>query len=167
MIEKTSNGTFLVNIEPRNLSASSVLCLNAREPRKHKNHYVYYHARCSASNANPNIGYPFLGINPGGCPIWGFPRCFRNFVNGSFPQLGLSIPLFLSLVFFIVVSILVMMSLCRILRSFIGYIVVGDIGAFPLRGLFPLCLLALALDVSVSPRHTDICPSLDLLKLPG
>ena len=122
---------------------------------------------CSASNANPNIGYPFLGINPGGCPIWGFPRCFRNFVNGSFPQLGLSIPLFLSLVFFIVVSILVMMSLCRILRSFIGYIVVGDIGAFPLRGLFPLCLLALALDVSVSPRHTDICPSLDLLKLPG
>ena len=86
---------------------------------------------CSASNANPNIGYPFLGINPGGCPIWGFPRCFRNFVNGSFPQLGLSIPLFLSLVFFIVVSILVMMSLCRILRSFIGYIVVGDIGAFP------------------------------------
>ena len=122
---------------------------------------------CSASNANPNIGYPFLGINPGGCPIWGFPHCFRNFVNGSFPQLGLSIPLFLSLVFFIVVSILVMMSLCRILRSFIGYIVDGDIGAFPLRGLFPLCLLALALDVSMSPRHTDICPSLDLLKLPG
>ena len=37
MIEKTSNVTFLVNIEPRNLSASSVLCLNAREPRKHKN----------------------------------------------------------------------------------------------------------------------------------
>ena len=104
---------------------------------------------CSASNANPNIGYPFLGINPGGCPIWGFPRCFRNFVNGSFPQLGLSIPLFLSLVFFIVVSILVMMSLCRILRSFIGYIVDGDIGAFPLRGLFPLCLLALALVVSM------------------
>ena len=143
-----------------NASPSRLICCLAGRP-------VLTVGVCSARSANPNIGYPFLGINPGGCPIWGFPRCFRNFVNGSFPQLGLSIPLFLSLVFFIVVSILVMMSLCRILRSFIGYIVDGDIGAFPLRGLFPLCLLALALDVSVSPRHTDICPSLDLLKLPG
>jgi hypothetical protein len=60
-----------------------------------------------------------------------------------------------------------MISLCRILRSFIGYIVDGDIGAFPLQELFPLCTLALALVVSMSPRHIDICPSPDLLKLPG
>ena len=32
---------------------------------------------------------------------------------------------------FIVVSILVMMPLCRIIRSFLGYIVCGDIGVFP------------------------------------
>jgi hypothetical protein len=31
----------------------------------------------------------------------------------------------------IVVRILVMMSLCRIIRSFLGYIVCGDIGVFP------------------------------------
>jgi hypothetical protein len=30
-----------------------------------------------------------------------------------------------------------MMSLCRILRSFIGYIVFGDIGVFPDEGRFP------------------------------
>jgi hypothetical protein len=100
-------------------------------------------------------------------PDLGFPSRFRNFVNGSFSNWAYPPPLFLSLVFFIVVSILVMVSLCRILRSFIGYIVDGDIGAFPLRGLFPLCPLALALVVSMSPRHVDICPYPDLLKLPG
>jgi hypothetical protein len=32
---------------------------------------------------------------------------------------------------------LVMMSLCRILRSYIGYTVFGDIGFFPREGRFP------------------------------
>jgi hypothetical protein len=102
------------------------------------------------------------------CPwAYHFPSRFRNIVNGSFSNWAYPPLLFLSLVIFIVVSILVMMSLYRILRSFIGYIVDGDIGAFPLRELFPLCPLALALVVSKSPRHIDICSSPDLLKLPG
>jgi hypothetical protein len=51
---------------------------------------------------------------------------------------------------FLVGHILVMMSLCRIILSFIGYIVGGDIGVFPLRGSFSLCHLTLALVVSMS-----------------
>jgi hypothetical protein len=65
---------------------------------------------------------------------------------------------------FLVGHIVVMMLLCRIICSFIGYIVCDDIGVFPLRGSFFLCHSILALVVSISSVHTDIYLFTDLLK---
>jgi hypothetical protein len=44
-INKTPNITFLVNMEPKNLSELPVLCFNVREPRKHKKQYLHTNAR--------------------------------------------------------------------------------------------------------------------------